>query len=107
MGILDIYGFEIFERNRWRTGIRRICICIYFTFHQIHIKVQVHIPQDMESVIFHYKMFPLQRNKSMVAVYTYKQTYIRAGKCRFNWCKYIRNRLRINSIKLLQFTVEG
>jgi hypothetical protein len=26
--------------------------CIYFKFHQIHIKVQVHIPQDMESIIF-------------------------------------------------------
>jgi hypothetical protein len=61
-----------------------VLYCIYFKFHQFHIKVQVHIPQDMDSIIFHYKMFPLQRNKSMVTVYTYKHTYIHADKCRFN-----------------------
>jgi hypothetical protein len=65
-----------------RYGI--VLYCIYSKFHQIHIKVQGHIPQDMENVIFHYKMFPLQRNKSMVTVYTYKHTYIHADKCRFN-----------------------
>jgi hypothetical protein len=33
-------------------------------------------------------MFPLQRNKSVVTVYTYKYTYsyIQTDKCRSNWC---------------------
>jgi hypothetical protein len=61
-----------------------VLYCIYFKFHQIHIKVQVRILQDIESIIFHYKMLPLQRNKSMFTVYTYKHTYIHADKCRFN-----------------------
>jgi hypothetical protein len=41
-----------------------VLYCIVF----IHIKVEDQILQDIESVIFHYKMFHLQRNKSVDTV---------------------------------------
>jgi hypothetical protein len=55
-----------------------IFIVLYFFFSQIPSDPYkgIHIPQDIENVTFHYKMFHLLRNKSMDTEYTYKHTYI-------------------------------
>jgi hypothetical protein len=92
--------------NQWSTsGLECSDMLLYFT---VFISNSIGSIYRYETITYHMvqkasfciiKMFHLQRNKWVDTVYT----YIHTNKCRFNWFKYIGNKLRVNTIKLLQY----